>query len=313
MHMVLKRKMPILLLTSLLVFALFSACNKTEEKTVTVDFTDRTKTGQTDPLSGVRPLRIAVAPVISPKETAQYYNDMMTYIGNKMGTPVEIEQRKTYREINNMIESRELDLAFLCAGPYVEGKKKFGMELLVAPMLYGKALYQAYFIVHKNSGIESLEQLRGKSFAFTDPDSNTGRLVPTYLLAEMGEKPETFFKDVIFTYSHDNSIKAVAKRLVDGASVDGLIWDYFQDTNPEFVQTTRVIHKSPFYGIPPVVVHPGLPSDIKSSLRNLFLNMHLAPEGKEILEKIKVEKFIVPDDSSYDSIREMKRRLEQPS
>jgi len=81
-------------------------------------------------------------------------------------------------------------------------------------------------------------------FAFTDPDSNTGRLVPTFWLSQIGERPESFFSKTIYTYSHDNSILAVNRALVDGAAVDGLIWEYYHRKNPVFTSKTRVIRKS---------------------------------------------------------------------
>jgi phosphonate transport system substrate-binding protein len=255
-------------------------------------------------------MKIAIAAVVSPKETAAYYDQMMAYVSKKMGRPVEIIQRKTYQEVNDLLEKKEIDLAFVCAGPYVVGKKKFGMELLVAPMLYGKPFYQAYFIVHKDSPINDLEGLRGKRFAFTDPNSNTGSLVPTYTLITKGEKPATFFKSFIYTYSHDNSIRAVAKGIVEGASVDGLIWDYYNDRNPDLVKQTRIIYRSPLYGIPPVVVHPQTPSQVKESLKKIFIEMDADPEGKTILTKLKIEKFIVPEDSSYDSVRKMQEWID---
>ena len=98
-----------------------------------------------------------------------------------------------------------------------------------------------------------LADLRNYIFAFTDPDSNTGKLVPTYWLSLINERPETFFSKTIYTYSHDNAIMAVAKGLVDGAAVDGLIWEYYHHKNPVFTSETRIIRKSEPYGIPPLV------------------------------------------------------------
>ncbi len=259
----------------------------------------------------VEPLRIAIAAVVSPKETAAYYDEMMRYIGAKFGRPVEIVQKKTYQEINDLLERRELDVAFVCSGPYVAGHRKFGMELLVAPMLYGKPFYQAYFIVPRDSPVNDIAGLRRKRFAFTDPSSNTGALVPTYVLSRMGETPETFFKSVIYTYGHDNSVRAVAKGVVDGASVDGLIWEYYSDKDPALVRGARVIYRSPLYGIPPVVVHPQAPGPLKQRLRDILLGMHKDPEGKKILAELKIEKFIVPSDSSYDTVREMQKWIEK--
>lgn len=297
--------------TAGLVFTFFclivvvTSCGRSEEKVVAVNLTEKMETARDfKPVNGAR-LKIAIAAVISPKETAVYYDQMMQYVSRKMGRPVDIIQKKTYQEVNDLLEKREIDIAFVCSGPYVDGKRKFGMELLVAPLLYGKPFYQAYFIVQKNSSVKDLEGLRGKRFAFTDPNSNTGTLVPTYTLSTQGERPESFFKSITYTYSHDNSIKAVSRGVVDGASVDGLIWDFYQDKKPEFVNNTKIIYKSPLYGIPPVVVHPKTSSDVKQAVKNIFLQMNADPEGKKILDELKIEKFIIPDDASYDSVRTM--------
>jgi phosphonate transport system substrate-binding protein len=282
-----------------------SSCKRSEEKVVAVNLTEKMETQRDIKSVDDAPLKIAIAAVISPKETADYYDQMMQYVSRKMGRPVDIIQKKTYQEVNDLLEKREIEIAFVCAGPYVNGKKKFGMELLVAPMLYGKPFYQAYFIVQRDSAVTDLEGLRGKRFAFTDPNSNTGTLVPTYMISAKGEKPESFFKSIIYTYSHDNSIRAVSKGIIEGASVDGLIWDYYRDKNPESVKNTKIIYKSPLYGIPPVVVHPKTPEPLKQALKIIFLEMHADAEGKKILDALKIEKFIVPDDASYDSIRKM--------
>ncbi|MBI5074223.1 MAG: phosphate/phosphite/phosphonate ABC transporter substrate-binding protein [Nitrospirae bacterium] len=299
------------LFLGVMLFILMAAsCKRSDEKVVTVNLAEKMETpAGTKPLNGA-PLKIAIAAVISPRETAAYYDQMMQYVSSKMGKPVEIIQKKTYQEVNDLLEKKEIAIAFVCAGPYVSGKKKFGMELLVAPMLYGKPFYQAYFIVQKGSPISSLEDLRGKRFAFTDPNSNTGTLVPTYTLSAIGEKPESFFKSVIYTYSHDNSIRAVSKGIIEGASVDGLIWDFYYDKKPELVKNTKIIYKSPLYGIPPVVVHPDTSASIKQTLKKIFLEMHTDPGGKKILDELKIEKFIVPEDASYDSVRKMQDWLD---
>lgn len=298
------RYFPLLLLIALFIF---SSCKKSDEKVISVDFKDRVYTQRDNNSNGSQPLKIAIAAVISPKETVTFYDEMMRYVGEKLGRPIELVQRKTYQEINDLLEKKELDLAFVCSGPYVTGHEKFGMELLVAPMLYGKPYYQAYFIVQKDSKIKDIKELKGKRFAFTDPNSNTGKLVPTYVLSKMGETPEKYFKEFIFTYSHNNSIIAVSKGLVDGASVDGLIWDYYSERKPDFVKNTRIIFKSPLYGIPPVVIHPKTPVSEKENLKKIFLGMHEDPEGRKILSEIRIERFIVPDDSSYDSVRDMRK------
>lgn len=85
-------------------------------------------------------------------------------------------------------------------------------------------------------------------FAFTDPGSNTGALVPRYWLALKGIAAHLYFKEIVYTYSHDNSIMAVAKGLVDGATVDGHKWEFYHRKTPYFTEKTRVIKKSETFG-----------------------------------------------------------------
>ncbi len=258
-------------------------------------------------------MKIAVSAIISPKKTFIYYKEMLDYIAKELDIDIELVQRNTYAEVNDLVKDNEITAAFVCSGAYIDGHKEFGMELLLAPKAYGNPFYYSYIIVPADSDSKELEDLRGKRFAFTDPMSNSGKLAPTYLLAGRGEVPNSFFSNIIFTYSHDKSIAAVAHNLVDGAAVDSLIWDYASATDPEFTSKTRIIHKSPPYGIPPVVVPKGLDPEIKDRLRGVLINMHKNDKGKRILDKIKIDRFIEIEDNAYDSIREMRRFINEAS
>lgn len=251
-------------------------------------------------------LHIAVGGMITPKAGYGYYRQFLDYIGEKLGMKVDFVDRENYAEINELVRTGVVDAAFVCGGPYVDGHDAFGMELLVAPQAYGGTVYYSYIIVSKNSPIAGFQGLRGKRFAFTDPLSNTGTLVPTYMLARMNETPDTFFKGYIFTQTHDNAIKAVAQGIVDGAAVDSLIWEYENRTNPEFTSKTKVIKRSPPYGIPPVVVSRRLAPQLRKRLQQVFLNAHRDEKGKAILAGMMIDRFVPIEDSAYGSIREMK-------
>jgi phosphonate transport system substrate-binding protein len=252
-----------------------------------------------------KPVRIAVGGMITPKEGMAYYRDFLRYIQEKIGVKVQYVDREGYAEINEMLRDGRLEAAFVCSGPYVDGHAQFGLELLAAPQAYGAPVYYSYIIVPKESSVRSFTGLRGKRFAFTDPLSNSGKLVPTYMLARMGETPESFFKEVVYTKSHDNSIKAVGQAVVDGAAVDSLIWEFLNATNPEFTSRTRILAKSPPYAIPPVVVPRSLAPELKEKIRSAFMGAHTDPVGQELLRKMKIDRFVAIDDKAYDAVREM--------
>lgn len=275
-----------------------------------VDLTQTIKIKAPEPnIAETNTLRVAVAAMISPKETLVYYQQLLDYIGNQLGYSIQLVQRKTYGEVNELFPKRQVDLAFICTGPYALGKDMFGFEALATPIVRGELYYRSYLIVNKSSTHRSLEDLRGRVFAFTDPDSNTGTLVPNFWLGEMNEHPSDFFESVTYTYSHDNSILAVAKGLVDGAAVDGHKWEYYRTRNPYYTNMTRVIRRSEPFGSPPLVASAYLPEDLKSRIRDLLYSMHDDQKGKEILDELMIERFVEPKEEWYETTRKIYRRL----
>lgn len=249
------------------------------------------------------PLRVAIAAVISPKGTLESYSPFLKYLENKLNRPVELIQRRTYLEINDLIERGEVDLAFVCTSAYVQGHDTFGMELLVAPQVKGKTTYNSMLIVPADSTAQSMADLRGKVFAFTDPISLTGRVYPTYLVQQLGFTPEEFFARTFFTYSHDEAIRAVASGVADGAAVDSLVFDFALTRDSSLKDKVRVIHQSPDFGIPPVVVGPFTRPQVKTELQALLLGMADDPAAQEALAAIEIDRFVLIDDSAYDGVR----------
>jgi phosphonate transport system substrate-binding protein len=262
--------------------------------------------------AGEPSLQIGVAAMISPRESFAFYDALIAYVGRQAGRHADMVQYSTYDEMDTALERRALDYAFICSGPYVRDRAKFGVELLAAPQAHGKPFYYAYVIVPAAGPARSLADLRGKRFAFTDPRSNTGRLVPEYLVVrEFKVAPEAFFGTSKYTGSHDRSIDEVNAGAVDGASVDSLIFDYIAARSPERVKNVRIVAKSIPFGIPPFVAVKGAEPKLRARIQQVLLEMHADPEGKRILDGIMVDRFIVPVDSNYDAVRDMETWLER--
>lgn len=254
-------------------------------------------------------MQVAVAAMISPRETFIYYRELVDYLLDRLGYDAELVQRKTYEEVNALLAEGAIDLAFICTGPFVDGQGASSFEAIATPIVRGEPFYRSYLIVHRESAFQSLADLEGKDFAFTDPDSNTGSFVPRFWLNLMGTTPDIFFNNFTFTYSHDNSIMAVAKKLVDGAAVDGHMWDYYQQHNAYHTSQTRVIRVSEPFGSPPVVVSRRMDPELKSALIQLILTMHEDPEGHRILSALSIDRFTAPESQWYDPVREMLQRI----
>ncbi|MBI4308230.1 MAG: phosphate/phosphite/phosphonate ABC transporter substrate-binding protein [Chloroflexi bacterium] len=249
--------------------------------------------------------RFAVAPVMSPRATLENYHALAAYIGKRLGRPVELVQGKSYAEINALVRSGDVSLAWVCSGAYVIGRREFGMQALAVPVVNGDKTYRSYLIVPSSSTARTWEDLRRKTFAFTDPLSNTGRLVPVYVLYKMGETPQRFFKDFIFTYSHDKSVEAVAEGLVDAAAVDSLVYDFLVRQDPSVGAKTKVIWESPAFGINPLVVHPNASPELRRQLESILLSMSADPAGRALLAPLEIDTFVKPEPHDYDAIEAM--------
>ncbi len=280
-----------------------SGCSREEAPVVRLDRKEILQARSSS--TRMKPLRIGMGAMISPKEGYLYYHELRQYLEERLGRPVQLVDRDTYGQVIKLMRRGELDASFLCAGPYIDLHDRLGLEPVAVPQSAGRSRYYAYIIVPKDSPVRDFTELRGKTFAFIDPQSNTGKLVPAYMLARLGETPARFFKKVIYTYGHDRAIRAVAEEMVDGAAVSSNIWELFAKKNPELTAKTRIIVRSEPFGAPPFVVSRTLDASTKRRLRDVFLSMHEDPRGSKVLQGMMIERFVPGDDHDYDSVREM--------
>jgi phosphonate transport system substrate-binding protein len=271
-----------------------------------LDFTQREplpQIGEIEP----KPLRIAVGAVMSPEGTVESYSELAAYFETELGRAVEVVQRRTYKEINDLVADGSVDIAFVCTSAYVAGHDAGEMDLLVIPEIGGETVYRSVIIVPSTSTVRTIEDLRGSVFAFTDPMSHTGRVYPTYTLLKRGEMPEGFFEETIFTYGHDRSIEAVAAKVVAGAAVDDLILAHMIAADPTLADKIRIIDTSPAFGIPPVVVPSGTPASVREQFEELLIGLVDDPEGAHILSTLGVDRFVYGTDTAYNGVRLMVR------
>lgn len=247
-------------------------------------------------------IRFAVAAVLSPRQTLDSYEAFRLYLEKHLGKRVEFIQNRTYAETNALVRSGDVTLALVCSGAYVAGRREFGMEALAVPVVNGERTYRSLLIVPAGSTAQTWEDLRHKTFAYTDPLSNTGRLVPAYVISQKGEAAESYFKDFIFTYAHDRSIRAVADGLVDGAAVDSLVYEWMARDSPFLTAKTRVIWESSPFGINPFVVNPNIDPAVRRELLSLLLGMNNDEEGRSVLAQLGIDGFSLPDPGAYEGI-----------
>lgn len=256
------------------------------------------------PLENKDVLKVGISSVLSPRETVENYQPFADYLQKKIGRPVQLVQRQTYQEINELVKNQQVDVAFICSGAYVVGKKD-NLELLAVPEVNGKSTYQSYIIVNANSSFRQFSDLKGKVFGFTDPISFSGTIAPTYMVTQLKTTPKDFFGRVVYTYSHDNSIKAVLDNVVNAAGVDSLVYQYAVTKDPTLTGKLRIIGQSPEVGSPPVVVNHNIDPNLKTALQEALLQMDSDPLGQQALKALIYDRFVLPNPKAYEPIETM--------
>jgi phosphonate transport system substrate-binding protein len=256
-------------------------------------------------LGGHRPLFIALASVISPSETIGAYRQIAQYIYGRTGRQTSLVQRKTYAEVNQLLANGDVDLAFLSTGAFSAYRGMNELEVLVMAEHDGTSTYTPEIIVHADSRIRSLRDLKGKVFAFTDPLSFSGHMAVLESLRKLDTVPEKYFQRYFYTYSHDKSIWAVANKLADGASLDSQMYEYVKWKNPEIIKEIRIIASLSPAPTGPVVISKKLKQDQKDQFRQIFLHMHEAPELQGAFRTLVIERFVRPMPQAYTPLREM--------
>jgi phosphonate transport system substrate-binding protein len=260
--------------------------------------------------TGKQVFRIAIAPIVSPEKSIEMYQGFINYVAEKLGREPVSLYRATYSETNELVRYQQCDIAVVCTYPFIRGEREFGMQALVVPRIKGETTCQSFIVVPASSPAKSLFDLRGKRFGSADFSSTTGWLFPAMILMKSGEDPRHFFGEHIITGSHDRSVQAVVDGFVDGAAVHGIVYDQMIAEDPSILKKTKILLQSPPFGIPPIVVHPNLDKSLRAAVQSVLLDMHNDTQGKQILEKLQIEQFVIPEKGLFDSIRQAVGKLE---
>ena len=246
------------------------------------------------------------------KDDLKNFMDWEKYLESKNSDfDVQIRFSKTYAEMNQLIKEQKVDIAYVCNSSYTKLNKEGTGKILAIPIFDGSDQYYSYIIAKKSTLVDSLADFKGKIFAFTDPDSNSGATAPSYYMLSHGMDPKIFFKSYIYTYEHGESIKAVIDGFVDGASVDSIVYTRFAQKHPEKIGQLKVVQILGPYTNSPIVARSALPKKKFEALQNAFITMHQDVYGQSILEKLSLDRFDLPSGQDFSNVAKMLEVIEQ--
>ena len=198
-------------------------------------------------------VKVAIFPSDDPKKLYTVMSVLADYLSSSTGDRVTAVVTRDYMELAQRLKEETVDIAWINTLNYVKIKNEIPSIKYIATYMElnadtGKIMpfYQSYIVTHKQSGITSLEQARGKLFAFTDPGSTSGYAYPNMLLTKQGIIPDQYFGKVFFLKKHDRVIEALLKGAIDvGAVSDGTYFNAARNHGDKFVDPGQVRSHSP--------------------------------------------------------------------
>lgn len=235
------------------------------------------------------------------------YQAIAEAVGRRLGIETELVVETDYE---SCAQDRN-EVCFVCSLPYVEFERRGISPALpvAAPVLEGtrygdRPIYFSDVIVRRESPFESFLDLRGRSWAFNEPLSQSGYGITRYHLVELGETGG-FFSEVIESGAHEESIRMVARREVDASAIDSQVLAVALRDDPSLTRLLRVVEALGPSTIQPVAVSKRVPLELRRQIQEVLVSLHEEAAVRERLSLGQVKRFVPVGPSSYDDIRMM--------
>lgn len=241
------------------------------------------------------------------------YEAVADAVGEALGLSTELVVETDYENCRRDVN----DVCFVCSLPYVHFEREgvapatpIAAPVLVGDRYQGKPIYFSDVIVSADSGLESFADLRGRSWAYNEPLSQSGYGITRYHLLKLGET-DGYFGKVIEAGFHERSIEMVRDGEVDASAIDSQVLAVAMRDDPELVDRLRIVDSLGPSTIQPVAVSKRFDERFRRDVREVMLGLHRSPELREVLEHGVIERFVEVGPGSYDDIREMLAACEE--
>lgn len=202
------------------------------------------------------------------------YRPLANYLATQLNRPVELRTVDSWEGLAKSLAAGETDIALMGPWGYVLANNEAGAQVVSTILYDDKPEYFAIIVTHPNSGIKTLADLKGKTFAFGDKGSTSGYLIPTHYFMTQGINPATYFSKVLYT-KHQAIETQVAQGVLDAGA------DYNRNRNAMIEQGLIKAAQS-------VIIWQSapLPNDAVAVSKTLFADKALVASLQAALSKV---------------------------
>lgn len=252
-------------------------------------------------------LVLSVHPFLPAKEVIAKFTPLANYLTKQLGVKVTVRVGASYDEHIQAIGKDQVDLAYMGPASYVSLVNKYGKKPTLARIeMDGKPTFHGYIVTRKDSAIKTLQDLKGKSFAFGDPKSTMSYVVPHFMLAEAGVITDDSVEHP-FLGTHKNVALGVLSGDYAAGAMKPAVFRKFE------AKGLRVLAVSPEISEHVFVSRANLPEKTVNALRKAMFAVAQSQHGEAILKAIKSSAtgLIAVQDEDYDTLRTILNKLKE--
>ena len=252
-------------------------------------------------------LRVSAIPDEAPTELLRKFKPLGAYLEEEVGMKVAWTPVNDYPAVVEGLAARKIDLAWLGGFTFVQLRLRTGNAIPIAQRAEDEKFISRY-IVPANSSARTLQDLKGKTFAFGSPASTSGHLMPRFFLLKEGIDPDKDFSRIAFSGAHDATVAFVASGRAEGGVLNALVYDRLIEKGDANAKAVKVIATTPPYYDYNWTVRGDLDPALVKKLTGAFLKLDPAnPAHKEIMDLQRASKFIPTKPENYKGIEEAAR------
>jgi len=252
----------------------------------------------------LKELRLSAIPDENPQEMLRIYSPFAEYLTKEIGIPVKFTPVVDYAATVEGLAANRLEMVWYGGLTSVQAEKQAkGAHRII--MRKEDAEFKSYFITRKETGIKTLKDLKGKTFAFGSVSSTSGHLMPRYFLLKAGINPEKDFAKFSFSGAHDATAAWVESGQVDAGALNYLVWDKLVAGKKVDTNKVNIFWTTPTYVDYVWTVRAGVDKATVDKITKAFLKLdYNKPADKKLLDLHRTKGYIVAKDADWKGIEE---------
>lgn len=264
----------------------------------------RTKGGDATPV-----LHIGLIPERNLFKQLDHYQPLAEYLGRKTGVTIKLKPLTRYGNIIENFVSAGLDAAFFGSFTYTLAHARLGVKVIARPLSdTGSSTYHGLIMVRRDSGIRTIEDMRGKSFAFVDKATTAGYLLPLAYFKRNGvDDYKSFLRETYFAGTHEDVILDVLNKRVDIGAAKNTVFDELAQKDKRLLDELLILERSADVPENGLALSEALPENIRAAIKATLLNMHNDPDGLRILKQFGARRFIETQEIDYANVFQLAR------